>query len=237
MFEHCKFTKAKDGKAINDDTVNILESPNQIVAFVADGVSNSNNGYLASQMANKVINHQFKNNINFTLSSALFDLINSEISLLNKKTENKLLHSATTLTILSISINGKLSFAHVGDCRIYILRGNGLKTLTVDQTEKQLLIQNGILNKARAAAYKKNKLYSALGSSFNVEYGAFDLINNDRIVICSDGIYNIFSKKYFVNNSINNKEFKYFKDTLLNQFDNTQFGDDASAVLLEYKQV
>lgn len=167
MFNYDKFTRTKDGKSINEDTIGVIKVPKKIVAFIADGVSNSTNSFLASQIASDMINAEFKKDENLEISPKLLNRINDKILDLNSK--NNLKSSATTLTILSISETGKLLFNHVGDCRIYVLRNKGLKTLTTDQTEKQLLIKNKILNKARAAVYKNNKLYSALGSSLKLK--------------------------------------------------------------------
>jgi len=143
MFNYDKFTRTKDGKAINEDTIGIIKVSKKIVAFIADGVSNSTNSFLASQIASDMINDEFKKDENLEVSPKLLNKINDKILDLNSK--NNLKPSATTLTILSISETGKVLFNHVGDCRIYVLRNKGLKTLTTDQTEKQLLIKNKIL--------------------------------------------------------------------------------------------
>ena len=232
MFNYDTFTRTKDGKAINEDTIGIIKVSKKIVAFIADGVSNSTNSFLASQIASDMINDEFKKDENLEVSPKLLNKINDKILDLNSK--NNLKPSATTLTILSISETGKVLFNHVGDCRIYVLRNKGLKTLTTDQTEKQLLIKNKILNKARAAVYKNNKLYSALGSSFEVEIGDFDLINGDRVILCSDGIYNIFLKKDFVELSTQNLSFIKFKESVFEKLEKLQFKDDASLILIEY---
>lgn len=232
MFNYDKFTRTKNGKSINEDTIGVIKASKKIIAFIADGVSNSANSFLASQAASDTIHDGFKKDENLEISPELLNKINNKIFDLNGR--NNLRPSATTLTILSISETGKLLFNHVGDCRIYILRNNGLKTLTTDQTEKQLLIKNKILNKARAAVYKSNKLYSALGSSFEIEIGDFDLINGDRVILCSDGIYNIFSKKDFVELSTQNSNFIKFRESLFKKLESLQFQDDASLILLEY---
>lgn len=230
MFIYDNFTKVKNGKTINEDSLGLIELNQGIIAFVADGVSKSDNSFLASKTASETILNWFESN-NLKNFSGLLNLINKKILELNSLNFQS---SATTLTILSISEDGNLMFNHVGDCRIYILRNNGLKTLTIDQTEKQLLIKNKILDRARLARYKGNKLYSALGSSFEIQEGFFDLINHDRVIICSDGIYNKFSKKEFVEISTKNLDFSQFKNELFKKLETIQFNDDASIVLLEY---
>ena len=68
MFNYDKFTRTKDGKAINEDTIGIIKVSKKIVAFIADGVSNSTNSFLASQIASDMINDEFKKDENLEVS-------------------------------------------------------------------------------------------------------------------------------------------------------------------------
>jgi len=111
---------------------------------------------------------------------------------------------ATTLTVAKI-VGDKLYIGHVGDCRVYLLRGCGLKTLTVDQNEAQFLIDEGVIDKKFASTYpRRNILTSSISArtDYSLYLNEFDLHARDRVLVMSDGCYNLISKREFVDLNI-----------------------------------
>ena len=98
---------------------------------------------------------------------------------------------STTLTFCRVNTSGA-SVGHVGDSRLYHLRGKGIVTRTRDQTELQVLIDEGVLSKERAKKYpRRNILLSALSSesNYDLQLYEFDIITGDRLLLISDGVY------------------------------------------------
>lgn len=96
----------------------------------------------------------------------------------------------TTLALAWIA-GTRLFHAHVGDSRIYLLRGHELLRLTRDHTVGQAMIDSGSVEPAssRAAAFR-GVLTRALGVEPSVapDLGEVELRPGDRVLLCSDGL-------------------------------------------------
>jgi serine/threonine protein phosphatase PrpC len=100
----------------------------------------------------------------------------------------------TTLSCCVIH-NGRLIFAHVGDSRIYQLRG-GLKQLTQDHSLRSQLIASGQLESSKAHEFpKKNVITKAVGTTKNLEpdTGSCAIEAGDLYLLCSDGLTDMLS--------------------------------------------
>ncbi len=97
----------------------------------------------------------------------------------------------TTLSALLI-VGAQGFLAHVGDSRIYLLRGGKQYQLTQDHTLQNELLKRGKLTPAQVAQVKqKNALIRAIGpyASVEVDTLGFDVFPGDRFLLCSDGLH------------------------------------------------
>jgi protein phosphatase len=192
------FSIGKPGRH-NEDAYALLARPDGTAVYaLADGVGGSSSGQLSAQVAIDAIKEwAASSEADVSLAFSRADRMLKERVSAEPDQYRSL---ATTLTVLMIR-GLKGTFAHVGDCRAYLLRGAGLRTLTTDQTEVRKLVELGVLSKARAKDYKRSHvLLSALGSSapYELQIGEFDLQHGDRLLLCSDGFYNAVPKKEVV---------------------------------------
>jgi len=97
---------------------------------------------------------------------------------------------ATTCDLLFLAA-GTAFIAHVGDSRVYLLRGDTGRQLTVDHTVANFLTAQGKGNDEIEAHPHRDKLVRALGMSGGAEVDTLqlDMRVGDRIVMCSDGLY------------------------------------------------
>jgi PPM family protein phosphatase len=95
-------------------------------------------------------------------------------------------------TIVAAWIEGqKLSLAHVGDSRAYLLRAGSLDQLTADHSLVAEKVRVGILTPQEADASElQSVLTRAVGTSANVEVDADEqmLLVGDSLLLCSDGL-------------------------------------------------
>jgi protein phosphatase len=95
-------------------------------------------------------------------------------------------------TLTAAWINGaKLSIAHVGDSRAYLLRSGTLQQLTSDHSLVAEQVRHGILTAAEAEeSHMQSVLLRALGSQAEVEVDAdeYMVIARDILLLCSDGL-------------------------------------------------
>jgi len=97
---------------------------------------------------------------------------------------------ATTCELVFLAA-GTAYIAHVGDSRVYLLRGDTARLLTVDHSVANFLIAQGKSNLEVENNPHKDKLVRALGMSGGAETDTLqlDLRTGDRLVLCSDGLY------------------------------------------------
>ena len=102
---------------------------------------------------------------------------------------------STTLSALLIRAN--LAFAvHVGDSRVYRVRGASVLQMTEDHTLINYKVKHGMMTKAEAEkAAGKNVITRAVGHKDYVQVDTVDIDvePGDRFMLCSDGLHGYFS--------------------------------------------
>jgi protein phosphatase len=95
-------------------------------------------------------------------------------------------------TLTAAWIDGsRLSIAHVGDSRAYLLRGGSLQQITSDHSLVAEQVRQGILTPAEAEESEmQSVLLRALGSQPDIQIDAEEhgLIARDILLLCSDGL-------------------------------------------------
>lgn len=95
-------------------------------------------------------------------------------------------------TLTALWLDGqKLSVAHVGDSRAYLLRGGTLQQLTTDHSLVAEQVRRGILTAAEAeSSQMQSVLLRALGTHEDIEVDAEEHIvfERDILLLCSDGL-------------------------------------------------
>jgi len=100
----------------------------------------------------------------------------------------------TTMT-LACSLGPCLVIGHIGDSRVYLLRGAKLFQLTRDHTLTQALVDMGQLTAEQAARHPaRHKLTHALGAAEDSCQGDVQtatLTDGDQVLLCTDGLTNM----------------------------------------------
>jgi protein phosphatase len=100
----------------------------------------------------------------------------------------------TTCTALVLQ-DGQAFAAHVGDSRLYMVRGGRAYQLTEDHSAVQEMVKLGLITKEEARHHEdKNVILRALGTSPEVEVSTlepFTVRAGDRYLLCSDGLYDL----------------------------------------------
>lgn len=98
----------------------------------------------------------------------------------------------TTLSAMLV-VQNRAVIAHVGDSRIYRLRGEELTMLTVDHTWVEDTVRMGMMSREEAEAHPyRHMLTRAVGTEDTVPVmvETFDLEEGDLYLLCSDGVTN-----------------------------------------------
>lgn len=109
--------------------------------------------------------------------------------------DNRLSGMGTTLVMVLVGPDF-LTAAHVGDSRLYRMKGGTLSRLTEDHSMVQELVQRGQLNATQAARSRhRNVITRALGKSQDVavDVAHHDIAVGDVFLLCSDGLTNMLT--------------------------------------------
>jgi protein phosphatase len=164
-------------------------------AAVADGVGGNPGGEIAAQIAVEVV----RKSKGTERPADLFQLACADM-LKHADKDARLSRMATTLTLLRIR-ERKATIAHVGDTRAYHVRGKGLITRTEDHTEVAHLLRENIISPRQARDYPRRNIltsYLSASGSFETFESEFDLIEGDKILLLTDGVYSAVNKRELV---------------------------------------
>src|SRR5262249_28049895 len=89
----------------------------------------------------------------------------------------------------------EVSVGHVGDTRVYLVRGKQIKRLTSDHTYVEMQLKLGLISKEDAMSSDlRSVLTRTLGQNpvVQVDFAKASLTDRDCIVLCSDGLHGSF---------------------------------------------
>jgi len=91
--------------------------------------------------------------------------------------------------------NNQAWFAHVGDSRIYLVRGDDIRQITEDHSLVASMVREGLLTAKEAETHpRRNVLQRSMGVTEEVEIdvnGPFDVKQDDIFILCSDGLHGL----------------------------------------------
>lgn len=150
-------------------------------------------GELASEMAtSQIAQHYSRLAETSSIKNALHDAIsraNSDI-FSRGQSNPEFYNMGTTACALVISSQGAL-IGHVGDSRVYRIRGKSLEQMTSDHSLVWELQAGGQLTEEGVANIPKNVITRSLGPGEDVQIdieGPMDVQAGDRFLLCSDGL-------------------------------------------------
>jgi protein phosphatase len=187
----------------NEDSVTFDASSGLVV--LADGMGGYNAGEVASGIAVSVLSVEIRHQLEAVKPEAK-DAISGEdvgVTLLRdnvQKANSSIFHAAAsqpqyagmgTTIVTGLFYDDRVAVAHVGDSRLYRLRGGVFESLTRDHSLLQEQIDGGIISKADARNSKnKNLVTRAVGIDAEVEaeVHVHEVQVGDLYLLCSDGL-------------------------------------------------
>lgn len=141
----------------------------------------------------------------------------------------------TTMTMLMI-VDSKAIMAHVGDSRLYLMRGGEIHQLTVDHTlANEMFLAGGLTREEAATSRYQHVLTRSIGPHefVAVDTLLFDLMPGDRLLLCSDGLSNYFDDVSVVANLLAQPEIISEPDPLIEYAKELGGADNITAVVVE----
>ena len=215
--------------------------------IVSDGMGGHNAGEVASLNAAAAVNDHFtpeilaeikgdRIKINDELNDCLF-VANQKI--LDLAESNPGYRGMGCTLVVALVERGALHIGHVGDTRAYLCDEAGIKLLTTDHSKVMELVKAGqmTLEEARQSPLK-NELSQAIGSPMSVipDYNYHDLKNGDRVLLCSDGLWDMLSDEEIYQIVNQTQTAKAICEALVQKANDAGGHDNITVVLFEYRE-
>ena len=167
------------------------------LAIVADGMGGYEGGQEASRIAVETVRHLYDRDYAGDPQAALLNaFLAAHDSIQRYAFEHPQFYGmGTTCTALAI-VDRQLYFAHVGDSRLYLVRGESISRLTRDHSYVGRLVENGIVRSEDAESHpQRHILTAALGSGHEIfpqgSEQPVTLEENDVLILCTDGLWGV----------------------------------------------
>jgi PPM family protein phosphatase len=181
----------------NEDACGALhERRDCVLAAVADGVSSGAAGELASQMAIDILLREFREQgPAVPAGQRLYRAVQqANIEIYDRAVAVPELRGMSTTLTAAIVEDGALTAVHVGDTRLYLLRGGALTQLTKDHTVAAEKARYGLMSKERARTHADRcVLTRCVGRELIVSRDRVTqpLAPGDVLLLCSDGLHGV----------------------------------------------
>jgi len=200
-FDLAVLSDAGTDRPDNEDACGyFIEGPEAALMVIADGIGGYEGGKIASRMAVDVTLAAYRESpVAWGAAKRLHRAVqraNIEIHQLAIAVP-ALRRMGTTLTAAVVD-GGRLSAAHVGDCRLYLARRGRILQITKDHTVVAEHVRMGLMSAAHARDHPERSMLSrSLGHELIVSVGRFSmpLVQDDRVLLCSDGLYNVLEER------------------------------------------
>lgn len=187
----------------NQDRVCIMPSPSHTLLTLADGMGGHVSGDLAADTAIKTLAQAFQAYRGSTdPAKFLHDGIaqaHHAVAALRQDLAPEL-RPRTTITACVVQA-GQARWAHVGDSRVYLIRGREVVKRTRDHSAVEIMAEQGLIDEADLADHPlRNFVDQCLGGEPELPLIEIaepqPLAAGDIVMLCSDGFWGPFSDGY-----------------------------------------
>jgi PPM family protein phosphatase len=178
----------------NEDAVGFYQYDDGILVIVADGLGAHSAGEVASALTIEVMEREMSSSSGSGLS--MKNLRNAmrqaNLEIYQKAITVPELSRMGAAVISSVLTGNTLITAHIGDCRLYLLRDGSLTQLTKDHTWVGERVQYGILTPEEARTHPNRHILTRyLGYELltSIDFLKIEVRTGDILLQCSDGAY------------------------------------------------
>lgn len=185
------------GKVRQHNEDYIAYNNEQGFALLADGMGAHAAGEIASELAVQTAQAILTATVGANPQERLETAVKAAHNSVYEKAQTSLRYQGMGTTLVATLLDqDQLYHAHVGDSRLYRLRGGQLEALTRDHSLLQEFIDQGVYTPEEARQkVARNILTRALGleADLKADCGRCTVREGDRFLLCTDGLYEMLS--------------------------------------------
>ena len=213
--------------------------------MLADGMGGHNAGEVASEMAVTAIRDALLDVLTPEMREAnaikCEDAVRESVVYANEEIHGQAHKNVEyagmgTTAVVALFRDENITYAHVGDSRLYRIRGGELQQVTQDHSLVQEMVDNGYLSEEEALiSTSRNLITRALGIAPEVEVDVSTetLESDDIYLLCSDGLSDMVSDEDILAIvTEHSPNYEKVAQSLVNQANNNGGTDNISVVLV-----
>lgn len=235
-------TDIGQNRLINEDYFDMNES----LFVLADGMGGHNAGEVASRLAVNHLFEFFKRGKYSKDSESINELQIQKNIIEGIKQTNQLIYQSstqktawngmgTTIVLAFFQKPNTIHIANVGDSRADLIRNGKLKRITEDHSITASLVRDGTITPTEAKTHPyRHHLTRSMGTSNTVKpyITHFQIRPNDKILLCSDGLWDVLSEKEINDVIQHNPDPKTSCKTLIKKAKKKQSTDNISCLII-----
>src|SRR5271166_1742017 len=171
------------------------------LAVIADGMGGYEGGQEASRLAVETVRQVYDNVVRDDPQAALREAFTTAHERIQGYAEQHPgLHGMGTTCTALVLRGRQLYFAHVGDSRLYLVRGASISKLTRDHSYVGRLVESGLVRAEDAEKHpQRHILTAALGAGMEIrvdgaEEEGLALQAGDDLLLCTDGLWGVVTE-------------------------------------------
>ena len=181
----------------NQDRIAYCYSREALMMVVADGMGGHLHGEVAAQIAVQYLTEAFQREAKPRLDDPFrflaSGLENAHYAIVGYTDERNLPDAPRTTCVVCVIQDNIAYWAHAGDSRLYLLRGDRVVTRTRDHSRVQMMVDDGVLTEHEALRHPaRNRVFSCLGGDVapQIDFSRrTPLKAGDVILLCTDGFW------------------------------------------------
>ena len=185
------------GRPYNQDRLGHWQTPESMLLVLADGMGGHANGDVAAQLVVEHLGAEFERAARPRLADPdlfLYRRIGTAHALLGRAARARGFDEVPRTTVAACVVqDGRAYWMHVGDSRLYHLRGERVLERTKDHTRVQKLLDEGSISEHDLHVHpERNVLLQCLGGPVPPRLSpaaSAPLARGDVLLLCSDGLW------------------------------------------------
>jgi serine/threonine protein phosphatase PrpC len=193
-------------RAMNQDRLGHWRTGRSLLMVVADGLGGHARGELAAQISVDYFGTAFERDARPVLADPHEflhrGLAGAHVAILREAYRLGLPDVPRTVIVACVVQDGYAYWAHVGDCRLYLLRQGRIIVQTRDHTVVQQLLDSGRIHEEAASTHpERNRILQCLGGFAAPRpdpIAKARLVRDDVLLLCSDGLWGALTQRHIM---------------------------------------
>ena len=198
------FQESRKGKRkANQDRTGYAYTRDTLLTVVADGMGGHLHGEVASQITVQYLTEAFQRDAKTKLPDPSGflqkSITDAHFALADYAKARGLSESPRTTCVACVVQDSIAHWAHVGDSRLYHVRGGQVQAQTRDHSRVQILVDRGRIREEAVAVHPdRNKIFNCIGAATPPEVELskrMRLQQGDTLILCTDGLWGPLTRK------------------------------------------